>query len=244
MADSIYNKELARYYDLIYSGKDYEKEAGYVKDLILTNKKSKGMALLEVACGTGKHLEHIEDDFKCIGLDLNKEMLKVARKRLRKARLVQGNMIDFNLNQKFDVIICIHSDYRSPADTALQQRESADNQGNRLVNNSLLHSPFRTGRKRMAVRLLSEYNKRPAPWHKSGPNYTHCKYSGKPADIKCADDSSLSQAALIHSCDNCSGYGSCSRKHHCREPVYTRSSKQRDNNTDGREKIQELLILP
>ena len=49
MADSIYNKELARYYDLIYSGKDYEKEAGYVKDLILTNKKSKGMALLEVA---------------------------------------------------------------------------------------------------------------------------------------------------------------------------------------------------
>ena len=109
MADSIYNKELARYYDLIYSGKDYEKEAGYVKDLILTNKKSKGMALLEVACGTGKHLEHIEDDFKCIGLDLNKEMLKVARKRLRKARLVQGNMIDLNLNQKFDVIICMFS---------------------------------------------------------------------------------------------------------------------------------------
>ena len=109
MADSIYGKELAKYYDLIYSGKNYEKEAGHLKDLILKNKKSKGISLLEVACGTGRNLEYIENDFKCIGLDLNKEMLKVARKRLRKTRLIQGNMIDFNLNQKFDVITCMFS---------------------------------------------------------------------------------------------------------------------------------------
>ncbi len=109
MADSMYGKGLAKYYDLIYSGKDYEKEAGYLKDMILKNEKSNGMSLLEVACGTGRHLEYLENDFKCIGLDLDKEMLKIARKRLRKTRLIQGDMIDLHLNQKFDIIICMFS---------------------------------------------------------------------------------------------------------------------------------------
>ncbi|GAG89663.1 unnamed protein product, partial [marine sediment metagenome] len=55
-------KKLAKYYDLIYHWKDYEKEAHSVKDLIKKYKKSDGNKLLDVGCGTGKHLEQFKDD--------------------------------------------------------------------------------------------------------------------------------------------------------------------------------------
>ncbi|MEI8008852.1 MAG: hypothetical protein WCI00_05715 [bacterium] len=48
---SIY-RELAKYYDLIYSSKDYKKEADIIHKLITKYKKTNGNALLEVACGT------------------------------------------------------------------------------------------------------------------------------------------------------------------------------------------------
>lgn len=44
--------DLARYYDLIYSWKDYQKEAATIQRLIVKYKRSKGNDLLEVACGT------------------------------------------------------------------------------------------------------------------------------------------------------------------------------------------------
>ena len=59
---SIYkDKELAKYYDLIYSWKDYKKEVENINKLILKYKQSRGKRLLEVACGTGHHLQYFKD---------------------------------------------------------------------------------------------------------------------------------------------------------------------------------------
>jgi len=52
MADQAIYRDLAKYYDLIYTWKDYKKEANTIKQLIVAYKKTNGNTLLEVACGT------------------------------------------------------------------------------------------------------------------------------------------------------------------------------------------------
>ena len=101
--------DLAKYYDLIYAWKDYKKEAGRIKSIIKQYKKSKGKELLEVACGTGSYLEYLHKDFQSIGLDLNEGMLRIARKKLPKVKFIKASMIDFELNKKFDIIVCLFS---------------------------------------------------------------------------------------------------------------------------------------
>ena len=102
-------KKLAKYYDLIYHWKDYEKEAYSVKDLIKKYKKSNDNQLLDVGCGTGKHVECFLDEFSCTGIDINNEMVEVAKTNFKDAIFEQGDMINFNLKTKFDVILCLFS---------------------------------------------------------------------------------------------------------------------------------------
>ena len=102
-------KKLAKYYDLIYHWKDYEKEANSIKDLIKKYKKSDGNLLLDVGCGTGKHLEQFKDDFSCTGIDINVEMVKVAKKNVKDVIFEQGNMINLNLKIEYDIILCLFS---------------------------------------------------------------------------------------------------------------------------------------
>lgn len=63
--------------------------------------------LLELGCGTGTILKYFSNDFKLTGLDLSQEMLTIAQQKIPEAHLHQGDMSDFNLNTKFDVILCI-----------------------------------------------------------------------------------------------------------------------------------------
>ena len=109
MKKQLLYKELAKYYDLIYSWKDYKKEANKIKNLIKKYKKSDGKELLDVACGTGEHLKYLKNDFSCTGMDVNKEMLDIARKKVSAAKFKAADMMNFKLNKKFDVIICLFS---------------------------------------------------------------------------------------------------------------------------------------
>ena len=102
-------KKLAKYYDLIYHWKDYEKEAYSIKDLIKKYKTSDGNKLLDVGCGTGKHLEYFKDDFSCMGIDINNEMVEFAKENVKDVIFELGDMINFNLKTEFDVILCLFS---------------------------------------------------------------------------------------------------------------------------------------
>ena len=104
-----HEKELALYYDLIYYWLDYEGGAGKVKSLVKEYKKSSGNELLEVACGTGKYIEYLKDEFYCTGVDISKYMLMIARFRYPDITFKQVDMVDLNLKKKFDVIICLFS---------------------------------------------------------------------------------------------------------------------------------------
>jgi len=101
----------AEYYDAIYDavGKDYRKEARRIHQLIRTCKKSKGHALLDVACGTGRHIQHIRKYYSCEGLDLQPKLLALARKRNPGIVFHRGNMLTFNLHKQFDAITCLFS---------------------------------------------------------------------------------------------------------------------------------------
>jgi ubiquinone/menaquinone biosynthesis C-methylase UbiE len=103
------DRELAKYYDLIYSGKNYKKEADKIMKLIHKYKKSTDKDLLEVACGTGHHLHYFKDKFACFGIDINEGMLSIAKKKIPSVNFKKANMIDFKINKKFDIITCLFS---------------------------------------------------------------------------------------------------------------------------------------
>lgn len=102
-------KEFADIYDLIYSFKDYKKEVKKIKKLIKKYKSTDGSELLDVACGTGKHLQYFKDNFICTGVDINEGILNVAKKNVKGVIFKQADMVNFDLNKKFDVIISLFS---------------------------------------------------------------------------------------------------------------------------------------
>ena len=105
----VYNRMTADVYDAIYSKKNYEAETATLKDFIGKYKISSGNELLDVACGTGLHLQYLTDDFAITGIDLSKEQLIGAKKRLPKLTFAQGDMRDFDLHHQFDVVTCLFS---------------------------------------------------------------------------------------------------------------------------------------
>jgi ubiquinone/menaquinone biosynthesis C-methylase UbiE len=102
-------KSLARHYDLLYSWKDYKKEVETIRALIRTYKTSPGTDLLEVACGTGKHAELLQDDFSIVATDLNEDMLRIARRRCKRVSFVRADMVNLELGRQFDVVLCLFS---------------------------------------------------------------------------------------------------------------------------------------
>jgi len=96
------------YYDKIYAYKDYRAEAEKVVELA-SRRTVAGTTLLDVACGTGAHLVHLQDYFSVEGLDIMPEFLEICRKKLPGTLLHQADMVDFDLGKRFDVITCLFS---------------------------------------------------------------------------------------------------------------------------------------
>jgi ubiquinone/menaquinone biosynthesis C-methylase UbiE len=100
-------RELAKYYDKIYYWKDYKTESQKLRRLIQKYKRSAGRKMLDVACGTGSHIRYLKRHYNITGVDLNREMLKIAKSKLPKTHFIQGDMRKFRLNETFDVIVCL-----------------------------------------------------------------------------------------------------------------------------------------
>ena len=98
----------ARLYDAIYSFKDYAAEAARVHELI-QQRAPGATTLLDVACGTGKHLEHLRAHYDAEGLDLNADLLAIARERNPETKLHEVDMVDFDLDEQFDAVTCLFS---------------------------------------------------------------------------------------------------------------------------------------
>jgi SAM-dependent methyltransferase len=98
----------ARLYDAVYASiRDYPREAAEL-DRLIQERRPGARTLLDVACGTGAHLEHLTG-YEVEGLDLDPEMLAVARERLPNVPLHEGDMADFDLGKRFDAVVCMFS---------------------------------------------------------------------------------------------------------------------------------------
>ncbi len=98
----------APYYDRLYHFLNYADAAERVRARVRAAHPEAG-TLLDVGCGTGKHLEHLSRHYEVAGLDLNPELLQAARTRCPDIALHQGSMTEFDLSSTFDVITCLFS---------------------------------------------------------------------------------------------------------------------------------------
>jgi SAM-dependent methyltransferase len=98
----------ARIYDAIYASiRDYPREAAEL-DRLIQERRPGALTLLDVACGTGAHLEHLTG-YEVEGLDLDPKMLAVARERLPNVPFHEGDMASFDLGKRFDAVVCMFS---------------------------------------------------------------------------------------------------------------------------------------
>lgn len=140
-------KDLAGIYDLVNQGKNYTGEADFLKSLF---QKYFVRTVLDVGCGTGTHMKLLEEaGFECDGIDLNKEMLDIAKKKVR-GNLIQADMTDFRLGKKYDAIICMFAAFNhliepSYARKALNCFRGHLNSGGILLID--LHNPQSSGNK-------------------------------------------------------------------------------------------------
>lgn len=82
----MYGSQLAEVYDAIYvhgKAKDYPAEAAALTGLIRA-RCPRAASLLDVACGTGAHLNHLRDSFtRVAGVELSQPMRRVAVAKLQ-----------------------------------------------------------------------------------------------------------------------------------------------------------------
>jgi trans-aconitate methyltransferase len=98
----------ADWYDGFYDVKDYATEAAAV--IALVDRIVPGAAtLVDVACGTGRHLEHFVRRFRCEGTDLDENMLGAARRRLPEVPFTPADLVTLHLGRTFDVVTCLFS---------------------------------------------------------------------------------------------------------------------------------------
>lgn len=105
---SIYARSAA-YYDAIQTarGKDYAREASVIHEMIEARRTSDGRHLLDVGCGTARHIEHLQQWYECEGLDVDRAMLAIAQKRVPNAVFHCQDMIGFNLDRRFDAVVSL-----------------------------------------------------------------------------------------------------------------------------------------
>jgi len=106
LASAIAYGKSARLYDALCRHKDYASASLKLRDIV-RRVTPEASSLLDVACGTGRHLEHLSRDFRVEGLDLSPDMLAVARARCPDVRFHEGSLVDFRLTGRYDAVTCL-----------------------------------------------------------------------------------------------------------------------------------------
>src|SRR5690554_3582377 len=105
----MYNK-FAYIYDKLMDDIDYESWYLYIESIFQKFYKEP-KKILEMACGTGNLSYYFgKNGYDLTCFDLSNDMLSIAYNKLKKfknVKIINQNMIDFSINNKFDVIVSI-----------------------------------------------------------------------------------------------------------------------------------------
>ncbi len=65
--------------------------------------------ILDIGCGNARNLKpFLEKGFECYGIDSSKELIKIAKERIKEAKLTQASATNLPFpNESFDYIICL-----------------------------------------------------------------------------------------------------------------------------------------
>jgi SAM-dependent methyltransferase len=92
-----------KFYDRVMG--DRSQAANYIANLI-EHYHPNAKTLLEIACGTGGLLGRFSESYDVTGLDRSRPMLAIARQRLPHIRLLRQDMTSFQINRRFDAVVC------------------------------------------------------------------------------------------------------------------------------------------
>ena len=107
--------DYAQYYDLLNQQKDYKQEVDYIVSL-LNRFAPDANNLLDLGCGTGLHAINLaEKGYHITGVDQSKDMVSIARERIKKYPRSLSNLLDFNVgdirnyssNKSFDATLSL-----------------------------------------------------------------------------------------------------------------------------------------
>jgi 2-polyprenyl-3-methyl-5-hydroxy-6-metoxy-1,4-benzoquinol methylase len=102
----------AKYYDVMYSDKDYAKEAKYLEALLKKHARSRVRSILDIAAGTGGHAIHLaRRGYQVEAIDLSSSMIERAKVKARSEHLgIEFHVADMrrlSLGKRFDACICM-----------------------------------------------------------------------------------------------------------------------------------------
>jgi ubiquinone/menaquinone biosynthesis C-methylase UbiE len=105
-------EKFAYAYDRMMSNVNYVRWADYIEALF-AHYKSRPRTVLDLACGTGALTVLLaERGYEMCGIDRAEGMLAVARQKVKSRQLnvqfSEGEMQNFDLNQRFDAVICTY----------------------------------------------------------------------------------------------------------------------------------------
>lgn len=104
-----YSENHAEIYDFVHAarGRDWKAETDDFTKMI-KDRAPHALSLLDVACGTGAHLEAFQQHFPTVaGLELSPSMRAIARDRVPDHHVHAGDMRDFDLGARFDAVLCL-----------------------------------------------------------------------------------------------------------------------------------------
>jgi SAM-dependent methyltransferase len=105
----------ARYYDLLYSDKDYAAEACHVRDIINRHCPS-ACGLMEMGCGTGRHAAALASmGYSVQGVDQSQTMLDQAvrqmsslpRTAVSRLKFTNGDIRQIRIAEEFNAVIAL-----------------------------------------------------------------------------------------------------------------------------------------
>jgi SAM-dependent methyltransferase len=101
-------EKTAELYDTIYGHKDYAAEVAKVR-VVIDRERPNARSILDVACGTGEHARVLAEAFDVDALDLDPTFVAIAANKLPRGRVVQADMRNFAMGQRYDVVLCLFS---------------------------------------------------------------------------------------------------------------------------------------
>jgi len=106
---SVFGETYSKYYNLLYKDKNYKEEFDYINGIINKYSNRDSKTVLDIGCGTGKHLKFFKDiGYDITGVDLSENMIKEAKNYLSQDDgLLCSKASEFKIDKKFDIVISL-----------------------------------------------------------------------------------------------------------------------------------------